>query len=46
MNKHFFELSPRTRRIIWAALLARWQHSRQPPASPWPWKSTTSCPNS
>lgn len=25
MNKHFFELSPRTRRIIWAALLARWQ---------------------
>lgn len=25
MNKHFFELSPRTRRIIWVALLARWQ---------------------
>lgn len=25
MNKLFFELSPRTRRIIWAALLARWQ---------------------
>ena len=25
MNKHFFELSPRTRRIILAALLARWQ---------------------
>lgn len=25
MNKHFFELSPRTRWIIWAALLARWQ---------------------
>lgn len=25
MNKHFFELSPRTRRIIWAALLARRQ---------------------
>lgn len=25
MNKHFFELSPRTRRIIWTALLARWQ---------------------
>lgn len=25
MNKHFFELSPRTRRIIWAALLALWQ---------------------
>lgn len=25
MNKHFFELSPRTRRIIWAALLAHWQ---------------------
>lgn len=25
MNKHFFELSTRTRRIIWAALLARWQ---------------------
>lgn len=25
MNKHFFELSPRTRRIIWATLLARWQ---------------------
>lgn len=25
MNKHFFELSPRTRLIIWAALLARWQ---------------------
>lgn len=25
MNKHFFELSPRTRRIIWDALLARWQ---------------------
>ena len=28
MNKHFFELSPRTRRIIWAALLARWQAGR------------------
>lgn len=28
MNKHFFELSPRTRRIIWAALLARW-HVKQ-----------------
>lgn len=28
MNKHFFELSPRTRRIIWAALLARWQAKR------------------
>lgn len=31
MNKHFFELSPRTRRIIWAALLARWQ-AKQPAA--------------
>ena len=28
MNKHFFELSPRTRRIIWAALLARWQEKQ------------------
>lgn len=28
MNKHFFELSPRTRRIIWAALLARWRERR------------------
>ena len=25
MIKHFFDLTPRTRRIIWAALLARWQ---------------------
>ena len=24
MNKHFFELSLHSRRIIWAALVARW----------------------
>jgi len=32
MNKHFFELSPRTRRIIWSALLTRWQAKRPDPS--------------